>query len=385
MKIQMKIRRKKTRSIRVGNITIGGNAPVSVQSMAKVEPANVAATVRQIRCLEEAGCEIVRVAVPDMEAAWAIRDIRKKIRIPLVADIHFNYQLAIHAIRAGADKIRLNPGNIKNPHHIRKVVELAKERRVPIRIGVNAGSLQFAQERHRDPADRVSKETAAGRTISHLMAKSALGYVRMFEGMGFYDTVISLKASNVIDCIEAYRTISKACDYPLHIGVTAAGLPQDAVIKSSIGIGALLLEGIGDTIRVSLAGDPVMEVKVAQSILQSLGIRSFKPEMIVCPACGRCGIDVARLAKEVEAKLEDADFFPQNHHKLKIAVMGCVVNGPGEARDADVGIAGSGDGWGLLFAKGKKVRKVKEKDIVSELIEEITHTKESRLCTGQKR
>lgn len=351
--------RRKTRLIKVGDVKIGGGAPVSVQSMAKTDTRDVGATVRQIKELERAGCDIARVAVKDAAAANAIRDIKKKIRIPLVADIHFHYNLAIEAINAGADKIRLNPGNIKKKEDIRKVVTLARKRHIPIRIGINSGSLP---DPHRS------------------MALSARDYIKIFESLDFYDIIVSLKASHVPEMIEAYRQMAEVCDYPLHLGVTAAGPGLRGIIKSTVGIGALLAEGIGDTIRVSLTGDPVGEVRAGQEILRSLGLKKGGVEIISCPTCGRCEVDLVKVVEEFERGIEKLSNHPsglasitrgpRDSGHLKVAVMGCIVNGPGEAKDADIGIA-AGKHSGVLFRKGKPVKKVAEKDFVRVLLNEM--------------
>jgi len=347
-----RIERKKTRKIRIGDIYIGGDAPVAVQSMTNTDTRDVSATVDQIKRLEEAGCDIVRVAVPDSEAAEALKRIRKSIRIPLVADIHFDYRLALASIENGADKIRINPGNIGGTEKVRKVVEAAKARGIPIRIGVNSGSL----EKH-----ILSKYGAA---TPQAMADSAMGHVRMLEDLGFHDIVISLKASNVPVTIESYRLMSAMTDYPLHIGVTEAGTLFSGMVKSAAGIGCLLAEGIGDTLRVSLTGDPVEEVRVGIEILKALDLRRTGVELISCPTCGRTRIDLVKIANEVEKRLAGCS------KPIKVAVMGCAVNGPGEAREADIGIAG-GVGEALLFKKGRIIRKIPQERIVDELLEEI--------------
>ena len=347
-----RIERKKTRKIRIGDVYIGGDAPVAVQSMTNTDTRDVSATVDQIKRLEEAGCDIVRVAVPDSEAAEALKRIRKSIRIPLVADIHFDYRLALASIENGADKIRINPGNIGGTEKVRKVVEAAKARGIPIRIGVNSGSL----EKH-----ILAKYGAA---TPQAMADSAMGHVRMLEDLGFHDIVISLKASNVPVTIESYRLMSAMTDYPLHIGVTEAGTLFSGMVKSAAGIGCLLAEGIGDTLRVSLTGDPVEEVRVGIEILKALDLRRTGVELISCPTCGRTRIDLIKIANEVEKRLAGCS------KPIKVAVVGCAVNGPGEAREADIGIAG-GVGEALLFKKGRIIRKIPQERIVDELLEEI--------------
>ncbi len=344
--------RRKTKKVRVGNVFIGGDAPVTVQSMTSTDTRNAEATIEQIKRLEEAGCEIVRIAVPDAEAAAAVVQIRKSVKIPLVADIHFDYRLALECIKNGVDKVRINPGNIGSIDRVRQVVEAARERDIPIRIGVNSGSL----EKHL--LEKYGGVTAGA------MVESALGHCRILEDLGYDNIVISLKASSVPMTIEAYRLMAEKSHYPLHLGVTEAGTFFSGTVKSAVGIGTLLAEGIGDTLRVSLTGDPVEEVKVGKEILKALGQRDEGIDFISCPSCGRCRIDLVNIANMVEEKLKSVN------KKLKVAVMGCAVNGPGEARDADIGIAG-GIGEALLFKKGKVVRKIPEDRIVEELLEEI--------------
>lgn len=348
----MNINRKPTRQLTVGNVKVGGDAPVSVQSMTNTDTRDVAATVAQIKALEEAGCEIVRVAVPDMEAALALGRIKAAITIPLIADIHFNHVLALEAIKQGVDGLRLNPGNIGDESRIRRVVTAAKERRLPIRIGVNAGSLE---------EDLLEKH---GWPTSEAMVESALRHIRILEEMDFFDIKVSVKASDVPRTIEAYRLLSQRIDYPLHLGVTEAGTLLTGTIKSSVGLGILLAEGIGDTLRISLTADPVEEVKVGFELLKALQLRYKGVNVISCPTCGRMQIDLIRLAQEVEQRLA--------HIKtpLNVSVLGCVVNGIGEAKEADVGIAG-GKGVGLLFRKGQIVRKVKEDELADALVAEV--------------
>ena len=344
--------RRKTSVVRVGGIAIGGGSPIPIQSMTCTDTRDVRATLAQIKRLERAGCEIVRLAVPDGEAAAALAAIRSRTNIPLVADIHFDHRLALAALAAGVDKLRINPGNIGPVENVRKVVRAAKTRSVPIRIGVNAGSLeQGLLKRH-------------GHPTAGAMVASALRHVRILERLGFADIVISLKGSDVPMTIAAYRGISKQCRYPLHLGITEAGTAFAGAVRSAVGIGALLAEGIGDTLRVSLCGDPVKEIGVAKLILQSLDLRSFGPTVIACPTCGRAQIDVERIAKRVEAAVKGI------RRPLKIAVMGCAVNGPGEAREADIGICG-GQGRGVIIRKGEVVATVKEKDLVNALLREI--------------
>jgi (E)-4-hydroxy-3-methylbut-2-enyl-diphosphate synthase len=344
-------RRRKTRQISLGQVKIGGDAPVVVQSMTNTDTRDVEATVSQIEALEEIGCEVVRIAVPDQEAADAIPAIRKKIKIPLIADIHFHYQLALDAIEKGVEGIRINPGNIVKDK-IGEVVKAAKEHGTVIRIGVNSGSLE---------KDLVLK---FGGATAEALCVSAMNNVRMFEDMGFDQFKLSLKSSDVPTMIEAYRMISAKTDYPLHLGVTEAGTLVDAAIKSALGIGMLLYEGIGDTIRVSVTGNPVMEIPVAYSILRSLKIRQVGPEIISCPTCGRCRIDLVGLTEKVERALTGRKDY------IKVALMGCVVNGPGEAADADIGIAG-GHGFGMMFKKGVAYKKVEEKNFVTVLLDEM--------------
>ena len=352
------IQRKKTRQISVGSVRVGGNAPVTVQSMTCTDTRDVTATINQIERLIEAGCEIVRVAIPDERAVQALPDIKKAISIPLVADIHFDDRLAISAIRNGADCIRINPGNI-GQHKLGPIIHEAKDRSISIRIGINSGSIE---------KDILSRH---GAPTTNALVESALRNIQYFEEMGFYDLKLSVKASDVSTMIEANRAVSKVTDYPLHLGVTEAGRLLQSAIKSSIGIGALLHEGIGDTIRVSISGDPVDEVGVAYDILRALGIRKVGPDIVSCPTCGRCEVDLFRLVQEVENRLSGMKDY------LKIALMGCVVNGPGEAAEADIGIAG-GRHMGLLFKKGVVVRKVREEEFVDTLMTEIDSMLEDR-------
>jgi len=345
------IKRRKTRKINLGNVQIGGGAPVVVQSMTNTDTRDVEATVAQINSLKELGCEIIRVAVLDNEAVEAIALIKKRITIPLIADIHFHYQLAIDAIKKGADGIRINPGNIAKDK-IREVVKVAKERETIIRIGVNSGSLE---------KDLVAEH---GGATAEALCISAMRNIELFEDMGFDRIKLSLKSSDVATMIDAYRSITDKTDYPLHLGVTEAGTLVDAAIKSALGIGTLLYDGIGDTIRVSVTGSPLLEIPVAYSILRALKIRQVGPDIVSCPTCGRCQIDLLGLTDKVEKALAGRKKY------LKIALMGCVVNGPGEAADADIGIAG-GKGFGMLFKKGVQYKKVEENEFVSVLLEEI--------------
>jgi (E)-4-hydroxy-3-methylbut-2-enyl-diphosphate synthase len=346
-----KIVRKKTRKINLGGVPIGGDAPITVQSMTNTNTSDVQATVAQIVELEEAGCEIIRVAVPDREAVDALPEIIKKINLPLIADIHFNHQLAIDAMKAGVAAIRINPGNISRDK-IREVIQVAKEREVVIRIGVNAGSLQ---------KDMVLEY---GGVTAEALVASALKNIELFEEEGFQNLKLSLKSSDVPVMIESYKLIAEKTDYPLHLGVTEAGTQVDAAIKSALGIGTLLYSGIGDTIRVSVTGNPVLEIPIAYGILRSLKIRKVGPEIVSCPTCGRCQIDLPGLVAKIEKALAGRKKY------IKVALMGCVVNGPGEAADADIGIAG-GKGFGMMFKKGVAYKRVDEKDFVPVLLEEI--------------
>ena len=351
--------RKKTRQIHIGSVAIGGGAPISVQSMTNTKTTDTEATVQQIKALTAAGCDIVRLAVPNMAAAENLGNIIKEVKVPLVADIHFDYKLALEAIRQGISGLRLNPGNIGGEEKVRAVVQEAKAHGIPIRIGVNAGSL-----------DKKILEKHGGVTPEGLV-ESALQHVRILEEQDFHDMKISLKAHDVPMTLAAYRLMSEKVDYPLHLGITEAGTPNTGIIKSAVGIGSLLAEGIGDTFRISLTGDPVVEVKVANEILKALGLKEYGPTLVACPTCGRTSIDLPAIAAQVEKKLEGIT------EPIEVAVMGCVVNGPGEARGADVGIAG-GKGEGLVFRKGEIVRKVPESELVTELFKEIDAILEER-------
>lgn len=345
--------RKKTCPIHIGNVTVGGNAPISVQSMTNTKTEDARATIEQITALTAAGCDIIRVAVPDITAAQAIAKIKEEITIPLIADIHFDYRLAIAAIEHGADALRLNPGNIGGAENVALVVKEAKKKRIPIRIGVNAGSLE-----------KSMLEKYGGHPVPEAMVESALQHVAILENMGFYDIKISLKANDVPMTIKAYQLMSEAVDYPLHLGITEAGTVRSGIIKSAVGIGALLAQGIGDTIRVSLTGNPIEEVYAANEILKSLGLKEYGPTLVSCPTCGRTSIDLIALAEKVEEKLKEIK------KPMKVAVMGCVVNGPGEAKEADIGIAG-GKGQGIIFRKGEIIKKVPEDQLLPELFCEI--------------
>lgn len=349
----MSYSRRKTRVVKAGNVLIGGDNPVVIQSMCNTDTRDVSATVSQIKALEKAGCEMVRVAVPDMIAAQAIGKIKEQISIPLVADIHFDYKLAVEAMAQGIDKIRINPGNIGSKEKVRIVADMAKEKGIPIRIGVNSGSLQ-----------KELLKKFGGHVTPEAMVESALSHVKILEECDFRDIVISIKSSNVPFSIEAYSLLSQAVDYPLHLGITEAGTVYSGTVKSAVGIGSILSMGIGDTIRVSLTGDPTEEIKAAKEILKSLELRKFGVEMISCPTCGRTQIDLISLAQQVEEKCRNIN------KDIKVAVMGCAVNGPGEAREADIGIAG-GHGEGLIFKKGEILKKVPENELLDTLMEEI--------------
>ena len=346
------MRREETKVVQIGNCKIGGGNPIAIQSMTNTKTEDVEATVAQILALEAAGCDIIRCAVPTMEAAEALTEIKKRIHIPLVADIHFDYRLAIAAIEHGADKIRINPGNIGDVSRVREVVEKAKEYNVPIRVGVNSGSL----EKHL--VEKYGGVTAEG------IVESALDKVRMIEEMGYDNLVVSIKSSDVMMCVKAHELIAEQCPYPLHVGITESGTILSGNIKSSVGLGIILYEGIGDTIRVSLTGDPLEEIKSAKLILKTLGLRKGEIEVVSCPTCGRTKIDLIGLANQVENMVADIPL------DIKVAVMGCVVNGPGEAKEADIGIAG-GIGEGLLIKKGEIVKKVKEEELLDTLRNEL--------------
>lgn len=351
----MRITRHKTKIIKIGGVYIGGNNPIAIQSMAKTKTADVERTIRQIKELEDAGCEIVRVAVKDSRDAKAIKKIKRNIRVPLVADIHFNRRLAIEAIDNGADKIRLNPGNIYKKAEVKEIIHALKSAKIPLRIGVNTGSIRDLNSKRLSMPDRL--------------VISALNYIKIIERLKFYDIVLSLKASNVLDTIEAYRKITRLCDYPLHLGVTATGAPFCGIVKSSIAIGSLLLEGVGDTIRISLTDRPLQEVKVAKAILEATGLRRFGPEIISCPTCGRCEVDLVKIVNNLEKKLSTIDYRISTR-PLKVAVMGCVVNGPGEAKEADLGVA-FGKRGGLLFKEGRPLRKVSVNECINALLQEL--------------
>ena len=347
------MKRNETRPIQVGKVTIGGQNRVVIQSMANTKTKDVEATVKQILALEEAGCEIIRVACLDKEDAKAIKQIKEQIHIPIVADIHYDYEIALEAIEAGVDKVRINPGNIGSKERVEKVVEACRKRKVPIRIGVNSGSLE-----------KDLLEKYGGRPTAKAMVESARRHVEILESLNFYDICLSLKASDLDLCIEAYEEASQTFNYPLHIGITEAGTAFSGTIKSSIGLGVILREGIGDTLRVSLSDDPIEEVKVAKEILKNCGLYHNAPKLVACPTCGRTQIDLIPIAKQVE------DFLQTIHADITVAVMGCAVNGPGEAKNADIGIAG-GIKEALLFKKGEIIKKVPQEEVVDILKEEI--------------
>ena len=352
------ITREQTKKIKIGSRVIGGGNPVAIQSMTNTRTEDVAATVGQILALEKAGCEIIRCAVPTMEAAESLAEIKKQIHIPLVADIHFDYRLAIAAIEHGADKIRINPGNIGDETKVRAVVEKAKAYHVPIRVGVNSGSLE------KRLVEKYGGVTAEG------LVESALEKVHMIEDMGYDQLVVSIKSSDVMMCVRAHERIAEVCPYPLHVGITESGTLLAGNIKSSIGLGLILSQGIGDTFRVSLTGSPVEEIKSARLILKTLGLRKGGIEVVSCPTCGRTKIDLIGLANQVEEMVQDIPL-----DDIKVAVMGCVVNGPGEAKEADIGIAG-GIGEGLLIKKGEIIKKVKEEELLETLKQELLHWNE---------
>lgn len=348
----MSYNRRISREVSVGNVKIGGENPISIQSMTNTDTRDAKATIEQIKRLEEVGCDVVRVAVPDMEAAKNIGEIKQNVSIPVIADIHFDYRLALEAIDQGVDGVRINPGNIGSIDRVKMVVNKCREKNLKIRIGVNGGSLE------KELLEKYGSATAEA------LVESALGHVKILEDLDFYNIVISLKSSDIYKTIEAYELISKKVDYPLHIGITESGSVKKGTIKSSIGVGALLLRGIGDTIRISLTGDPTEEVIVGKEILRSLDLLNDKIKVISCPTCGRCNIDLISVVNEVEEKINKID------KDITVAIMGCAVNGPGEAKEADIGIAG-GKGEGLLFKKGEIVRKIDGDSLVKELLAEI--------------
>lgn len=362
----MKIIRRKTKVIKIGNIYIGGNNPIAIQSMTKTKTSRLEETVGEVKALENVGCEIVRLAVRDNKDAKTLKRIKAETKIPLVADIHFNWRLAIDAIDSGVDKLRLNPGNIYKKDELREIVQAARASHIPIRIGVNSGSL------------RAKSRELRAKGIAEIMVKETLDYVKILEGFGFYEIVVSLKASNILDTLQTYRKMAKVCDYPLHLGLTATGPSHSGVIKSSIALGSLLLEGIGDTMRISLTDKPQEEVKVAQYILEAVELRSFSPEIISCPTCGRCEVDLVKVVKEFEKKLNTVNckLLTINSQPVKVAIMGCVVNGPGEAKQSDIGIA-FGRKEGLLFRNSKPVKKISVDRCVDVLLSEILKNNKS--------
>ena len=342
-----------TKTVKIGNRIIGGGNPILIQSMTNTKTENVEATAAQINQLTAAGCDIIRCAVPTMDAAKALKEIKKQVQIPVVADIHFDYRLAIAAMENGADKIRINPGNIGSAERVKAVVDVAKERNIPIRVGVNSGSLE------KDLVEKYHGVTAEG------LVESALDKVHMIEEMGYDDLVVSIKSSDVLMCVKAHELIAEQCPYPLHVGITESGTVYSGNVKSSVGLGIILYEGIGNTIRVSLTGDPVEEIRTAKLILKTLGLRKGGIEVVSCPTCGRTRINLIHLANEVEKMVADIPL-----DDIKVAVMGCVVNGPGEAKEADIGIAG-GIGEGLLIKKGQVIKKVKEEELLDTLRQEL--------------
>jgi (E)-4-hydroxy-3-methylbut-2-enyl-diphosphate synthase len=366
-------KRRKSKAISIGGLCIGGDNPIAIQSMTKAKTEDSEEILKQIQELKDMGCEIIRLAIKDTQDARAIKTIKRSAKLPLVADIHFDWRLAIIAIENGIDKIRLNPGNIYDKNHIYSIVRAAKARKIPIRVGVNSGSLPGTK-----------RQTPNTKKTADLMVKGALDYIKLLERFGFYEIVISLKASNIFDTIQSYRKMAKICDYPLHLGLTATGVSFSGAIKSSIALGILLSEGIGDTIRVSLTDRPAEEVRVAKYVLEALDLRRFGPQIISCPTCGRCEVDLAKIVRDLEEKFSLApatkfggsakNFDGSSHFSvrpLRVAVMGCVVNGPGEAKDADVGIA-FGRKEGLLFKKGRPLRKVNYKNCVDILLKELS-------------
>lgn len=345
---QVGAKRRLTKVIQIGSVAIGGNNPVAIQSMTNTKTTDLKATIKQVLELEAAGCEIIRVSVPDSESADALKQIKKATKMPIVADVHFQAELAVAAIKAGADKVRINPGNIGRFEEIKKIIAAAKSASVPVRLGINSGSLP----------DKVASSNFS---FAQKLAKAAVYYVQLIESLNFDSLVISVKSPSVVETIKAYEGLAKVLTYPLHLGVTESGTLLPGTVKSAIALGHLLYQGIGDTVRVSLTEEPVLEVKVAKLILQSLGIRKFQPELISCPTCARCEVDLIPLAKQVSLATE------QLKQPLTVAVMGCVVNGPGEAKEADVGLA-AGKGKGVLFKKGKPVKTIKEEQFLTEIV-----------------
>ncbi|MCM8779847.1 MAG: flavodoxin-dependent (E)-4-hydroxy-3-methylbut-2-enyl-diphosphate synthase [Candidatus Omnitrophica bacterium] len=349
------MKRKRTRVIKIGNIFIGGNNPVAIQSMTKTATSDIEATLKQLKALKEAGCEIARLAINDEKSVRAIKEIKEQTGLALVADIHFDWRLACLVIENGIDKIRLNPGNIYKMEELKEIVKCARYARIPIRVGVNSGSVRLKNK---------------SKSLADNMVRAALDYIKTIEKLGFHNLVISLKAADILDTIQAYRKISLLCDYPLHLGLTATGLPAQGVVKSSIALGILLSEGIGDTIRVSLTDRPEEEVKIAKSILEALGLRKFGPEIISCPTCGRCRVDLTSIVKELGNKLSTVSY-QRADRAGRVAVMGCSVNGPGEARHADIGIAFEKFGRGVLFKKGRPLYRVSASDCIDALLNQM--------------
>lgn len=345
-------RRRKTRNVKVGNLEIGGNAPISVQSMTNTDTKNISDTVFQIKRMEKEGCELVRVAVPDLESCYTLPLIKKEINIPLVADIHFDYKLALKSIELGVDGLRINPGNIRNNEKVKLIIKSAKERDLPIRFGINSGSLDKS-------ILKIYKKVTP-----KALVESAVNVIKILDELNYHNIIFSLKSTNVINTIEANKIFSSKYDYPLHLGITEAGLPFQGMIKSSVGIGSLLFQGIGDTIRVSLTGDPVEEIKVGYEILKALHLRQRGPNIISCPTCGRCKVDLNKIVIKLEKQIKNIN------NPLTIAVMGCMVNGPGEAKEADIGVAFDKN-CGMLFKKGKIITKCSDKIIIKKLLEEI--------------
>ena len=379
------MKRRITQSIYVGNVEVGGNSKITVQSMTKTDTRDVESTIYEIRLLEEAGCEIVRCAVPDIEAAKALKEIKKQSKIPIVADIHFHHQIAIESMKSGVDCLRLNPGNIRDPEKVKMVVKEAKERNIPIRIGVNFGSLPpvggigktKGLSRHADGVNLLNKgnqNTGLYSAVDHMVA-TGLWEIGILESLDFNLIKISLKAFDIDTTVESYRRMAKLVPYPLHLGITEAGTEKSGSIRSSIGLGILLYEGIGDTIRVSLSDESVKEVEVGFEILKALELRKEGPVLVACPSCGRADVDVRKLASEVD------DLLKKNKSSIKVAVMGCEVNGPGEAKDADVGIA-AGAGRAVIFRKGKKSKIVDEKDMLNTLMEEVRKAEKDSSTVG---
>ncbi|MEK7448640.1 MAG: flavodoxin-dependent (E)-4-hydroxy-3-methylbut-2-enyl-diphosphate synthase [Planctomycetota bacterium] len=360
------ITRRKTRPVFIGPVQVGGGAPVSVQSMTKTPTEDIKATVQQIRELEELGCQIIRIAIPRLSAARALGEIKKQVHIPIETDIHFNPNLALESIAQGADAVRLNPGNITNQEALKEIVKQARAKKIPIRVGLNSGSIGGYLKQNKKFSLKMKSEKWTGWKT---MVKCALEYCHFLESLKFRDIMVSLKASDVISTVNAYRLMADQSDYPFHLGVTAAGPLMDSTVKSAIGIGTLLMEGIGDTIRVSITGSPHDEVRLGYQILEAVGLGKKGPEIIACPTCARCEVDIVKITEQIKSAFTNPAFAIPNS-PLKVAIMGCVVNGPGEATEADIGIA-AGRGFAWLFKKGRKIRKIAEDRIVTELLKEI--------------